>query len=55
MINFIRRSVYLNTCIGCSDMFDDKVRQQPITEQYSFSLTNHISVLIDSDQSQNSI
>ena len=24
MINFIRRSVHLNTCIGCGDMFPDR-------------------------------
>ena len=49
MINFIRRSVYLNTCIGCSDMFDSK---EKLLEHMTWSNHYQPNSSVDWDQPQ---
>eukprot|EP00090_Calanus_glacialis_P031701 TRINITY_DN52697_c0_g1_i1.p1 TRINITY_DN52697_c0_g1~~TRINITY_DN52697_c0_g1_i1.p1 ORF type:complete len:476 (+),score=156.19 TRINITY_DN52697_c0_g1_i1:54-1481(+) len=49
MINFIRRSVHLNTCIGCADMFDDKDK---LVEHMTWSNHHQPGSAADWDQPQ---
>lgn len=49
MINFIRRSVHLNTCIGCADMFDCK---EKLLEHMTWSNHHQPGSAADWDQPQ---
>jgi len=49
MINYIRRSVHLNTCIGCADMFDSK---EKLVEHMTWSNHHQPGSAADWDQPQ---
>ena len=49
MINFIRRSVHLNTCIGCADMFTSK---EALLEHMTWSSHHQPGNASDWDQPQ---
>merc|ERR1719203_1964301 len=49
MINYIRRSVHLNTCIGCADMFNTK---EDLLEHMTWSSHHQPGSASDWDQPQ---